>query len=343
VRCRGPWTAEGAVRFAVRCGLVAVCAVLLSAAPAAATFPGLNGRIAFNRFVEESEGVGLFSVSPFGADLQALTSFGPGVNAVFSDFSPDGKRLAFDTDKTGEPQIWVVNADGSGTQQLTADPGEARDPAFSPDGRSLAIEANFDGNGIYVIPASLPAGTFANPALARRVTVADPGGYDSEPQFSPDGRWIVFVRYSADCAFDETFEDCTTRIFRVRTDGSRLQQLTAAELNASAPDYHPSGLFIAFDTGDNFVEPNVGHIMAMLADGSHQRALIRGDEDAYYNNPVFSPDGLRMVFGRWDADGQSGGRIWTALATGHFPRQLLDTPTGDNKPDWASRGRLFGR
>ena len=328
------------MRFSLRCGPVGACALLLlllGAGPALATFPGKNGRISFNQFIEtdESVSVKLFTVSPFGTGLRPLSSFGPGVFAVFSDWSPDGERLALDTDASGSVQAWTINADGSGARQLTDGPGDVFDPAYSPDGRSLAVEGNFDGNGIYVIPSKLPPGKFVKPAQARRVTEAEPGGYDSEPQFSPDGRWIAFTRYSAECASGDV-ENCVTRVFRVRADGSRLQQLTAPELNASSPDYHPTGLWITFDTGDNFVAPDVGSIMVMHADGSHKRALARGDDDDYFNNPVFSPNGLRISFVRWEADGQTGGQIWTALATGHLARPLLGA-SSVNKPDWGSR------
>ena len=107
-------------------------------------------------------------------------------------------------------------------------------------------------------------------------------------------------------------------------------------LNRSAPDWYPSGLAIAFDSHDNFFAPNVGHIMVMLADGSHKRVIVRGDQDSHYGNPSFSPDGTRIAFTHWplDPDGNPlEGNIFTARVTGAAPRQLTDGAQ-DNKADW---------
>ena len=72
-------------------------------------------------------------------------------------------------------------------------------------------------------------------------------------------------------------------------------------------------------------------------DGSGERVILQGDDDDYFNNPSFSPDGRRVVFARWQADDpDAGSRIWVARADGRNPRQLLDSPTTDNKPDWGS-------
>ena len=132
---------------------------------------------------------------------------------------------------------------------------------------------------------------------------------------------------------------CTTRILRVRTNGSRLQQLTSPELNASAPDYHPSGRFIAFDTHDNFPAPNAGHIAMMREDGSDVRVILRGDEQNFFNNPSFSPDGRQITFARWLVSVPNDPEIWTARADGRRAHALLADQSFANKPDWGSSTR----
>ena len=96
------------------------------------------------------------------------------------------------------------------------------DPAFSPDGRSLAVDACPDDTpGIFLIPAKSRTGAPLTAASAQRVTRVTDGGFDSEPQISPDGRWIVFTRYSVECTEDDDDRsDCQTRIFKVRTNGT---------------------------------------------------------------------------------------------------------------------------
>jgi Tol biopolymer transport system component len=342
----------------VRIALAALLVSLLTAAPAGATYFGVNGKISFNRFFElpnDQFRSDLFSVNPDGSNLFQVTNFGVETFSEFSDHSPDGRTLAFqrfNLDATSEDeqrahQIWLTDADGTNARQLTAfaetDAYEgAFDPAFSPDGRTLAIDSVADGvPGIFLIPARAPKGKLITEADAVRVTSApEDTAFDSEPQFSPDGRWIVFTRFSIEC-FGEDPALCQTRVYKVRTNGTGLRLLAGPEINASAPDWHPSGLAIAVDTHDSFFAPNVGHIMVMLADGSHKRVIVRGDADSHYGNPSFSPDGTRIAYTHWSLgapDEPVDGNIWTAWVSGHHPRQITDSGR-DNKADWGPRPR----
>jgi eukaryotic-like serine/threonine-protein kinase len=93
-------------------------------------------------------------------------------------FSPDGRKLAFVSERSGSRELWVSNADGTHAVQLTSLGWQkVGQPSWSPDGRFLA----FHGSGILVIPS---AGGSAH-------RVADDGGW---PSWSADGRWIYFRR-----------------------------------------------------------------------------------------------------------------------------------------------------
>ena len=60
-------------------------------------------------------------------------------------WSPDGRKLAFVSDRDGNSEVYVMNADGSGQRNLTRNPAYDADPAWSPDGRKLAFVSNRDG------------------------------------------------------------------------------------------------------------------------------------------------------------------------------------------------------
>jgi Tol biopolymer transport system component len=287
-----------------------------------------NGDISFNRltFDDPTYFVDLFSVRANGSGLTQLTNFGPFTGAEFSDHSPDGRTIAFhvwnDATET-PPQIYTADADGRNPRQLTDDPCGVADPAFSPDGRTLVVDAcPGDVSGIFLIPARSKDGKPIPLSAAQRITRRTDGGFDTEPQISPDGKWIMFTRYSVECTDDATFENCQTAIYKIRTSGKDLRHLVGPEYNPSAPDWHPSGLGIAFDTHDNRLAPNAGDIMVALADGSHKQVNV-----AFTHWPL-NPDG----------ENADSSEIWTAWITGHG-RQRLTSGANDNKADWGPKPR----
>jgi TolB protein len=284
--------------------VLAVAIIAVGAAPASATFPGPNGRIAFNAFVEKTKSVEIFTATPNGGDVRRLTR-SPNTLSGLPDWSPDGQRIAFFSERLNvdQPvQIQVMNADGSGVTQLTAGPGFHGSPAWSPDAASLAIASDWGDHpalqGIWIIPASDPDGVTQQDA--RRLTTLPPSfrGEDFEPQFSPDGSSIVFTRFKS---------PRKSAIHRVGIDGTGLQRLTPWRLNASDPDWSPDGQRIAFDSGDfNGQTDGGGDIYVMRADGSGRKRLTDfpllrqkccpPGFPGLANNPVWSPSGTRIMF-----------------------------------------------
>jgi Tol biopolymer transport system component len=99
-------------------------------------------------------------------------------------FSPDGGRIAFISERSGQSEIWIANSDGRNPVQLTSFSGLAvGSPRWAPDGRRIAFDCVKDGHAdIYVISAEGGAPT--------RVTT-EPGN-DVRPSWSGDGLWIYF-------------------------------------------------------------------------------------------------------------------------------------------------------
>ena len=99
-------------------------------------------------------------------------------------FSPDGQRVVFISDRSGESEVWVADSAGNNPVKLTsmgAIPGFAR---WSPDGKTIAFHSNPDGNGdIFVVSA--------DGGKPRKLTVDS--GTDTFPCFSRDGQWIYFT------------------------------------------------------------------------------------------------------------------------------------------------------
>ena len=99
-------------------------------------------------------------------------------------FSPDGKRMVFASDRDGHLEIWVSASDGSGAAELTTlRSPRSGSPRWSPDGRQIVFDSLASGNNdIWMV------GSEGGPA--KRITT-EPSN-DARPSFSRDGRWIYF-------------------------------------------------------------------------------------------------------------------------------------------------------
>jgi Tol biopolymer transport system component len=338
----------------VRASLTAVALTLLSSLPAQATFSGPDGRITFARYVPETNGLEIFSAAANGSDLQQLTSSGQDRSSRPSDWSPNGTVIAFDSDRVDRDgledsvQVYLMpwNGENQGLTQLTIGEGFHGDPAWAPDASHLAIDSDWGDypaeQGIWIIPASDADGVTI--ADAQRVTGPPPlGDFDSEPQYSPDGRWIVFTRFH-ECPFNEHArvfapKGCTQAIYKVRTDGSSLTRLTAWGQENSAPDWSPDGSRIAYDSCDVGRIGCTADIYVMNADGSNKQRLthtpaVQGGTFAIANNPVWSPAGDRIIYSQW-IDGGFPVEIRSMNPDGSNVTTLV---AGDYFQNWADAG-----
>jgi Tol biopolymer transport system component/predicted Ser/Thr protein kinase len=103
---------------------------------------------------------------------------------VWSAYSPDGKRIAFASDRSGSMEIWTCHSDGSNLIQLTSVGGLVGNPRWSPDGKFIVFDSRRAGQAdIFVIGAE-----GGNP---QRLTT-DPSS-DTQASWSHDGRWIYFA------------------------------------------------------------------------------------------------------------------------------------------------------
>ena len=98
-------------------------------------------------------------------------------------YSPDGKRIAFTSARSGSNEVWVCDSEGLNAIQLTSFGGpDVGSPRWSPDGRNIAFDSKATGNrDIYIIGAE-----------GGKPRVVTNGADDVRPSWSSDGRWIYF-------------------------------------------------------------------------------------------------------------------------------------------------------
>ncbi len=141
-------------------------------------------------------------------------------------FSPDGKRITFQSNRSGSWEIWICDSDGANPVQLTSFRGpETGTPRWSPDGRQIAFDSRAPGYGaIYVINTE--------GGLPRQLTWGPSD--DRVPSWSRDPRWIYF---SSNRGRDR-------QIWKVPAGGGELVQVT--EKGGYAAFESPDGKFVYF-------------------------------------------------------------------------------------------------
>jgi TolB protein len=220
-------------------------------------------------------------------------------------WSPDGSKLVFASRREGRSHIYVMEADGSGTRRLTSGKHEDTAPSWSRDGRWITFARD---NTLYLLS---PTG-----GKLRRLT-RTPGGEEREPSWSPDGEWIAFVRRRPGFT--------THEIWRVRPDGSGLQQVTHLDASSYGPDWSADGKRIAFSSNVNDGRYQIYEI------GSSGQGLRRLTfQPGEYFDPSWSPDGKTLLFER-------DGIVYT-LVPGATETALTDGPN-DGSPAWRPRSQ----
>lgn len=208
---------------------------------------------------------------------------------VFPNFSPDGRSIAYSSDRTGAFEIYLrqLGPDG-GEVQLTHDGGNM-EPAWSPDGQWIAYHSAKAG-GIWIIPAF--GGT------SRRLA-----NFGSHPAWSRDSGKIAFASGIIG-AITETELGTTpdSTIWTVNVHDGNLSQLTHRTGNTlqtfgdSSPQWSPDDRRILFATN--------GRIWTVDASGNDARPVL---PDRFAYDPVFSSDGQHIYFLSLDSEGSS---IW---------------------------------
>ena len=165
-------------------------------------------------------------------------------------FSPDGKSLAFVSDRwIGRYDLWLQPIDAKGPagepRRLTDQAGSVAQPAFSPDGRFIAYHRAFNGQrDIWIVSTT----------GAQSVQFTSEPAMDVEPDWSPDGRSIVFVSNR-----DGAPQVWTAPVVDGRPAGP-ARRVTSGAVAGESPAWSPDGSLIAFVGTD-------GEVWTVPADG----------------------------------------------------------------------------
>jgi Tol biopolymer transport system component len=261
---------------------VIIAAVGSLASGGLATTPGKNGLIAYSQELSPQH-FQIFTIRPDGSGARQITH---ATSAENPDWSPNGKKIVFELERKSpfRKGVALMPASGTGVRILTPK-GIQGQPSVSPDGGSIVYERDIaaGNNGIWIMRAD---GTHN-----RRVTRGRRPFRDTDPNFSPDGKLITFVR--------EKEEHRLQALFAVRPDGSALRRLTPYSWDVAIKhDWSPDGKLIVLTTNGDLVRPaESANLVTIRPDGSGMRRLTRftgGTKNAIAGS--FSPDGKQIVF-----------------------------------------------
>jgi TolB protein len=229
--------------------------------------------------------------------------------------SEGGARLAFAAFRHGQWDLYTVGDSGQDLRQLTNDPYEDREPAYSPDGKKLAFASRHERNwDLYVLDL----------ATGQQTRLTDHPAYDGAPAWSPDATRIAF----------ESSRSGDLDIWVIDVDGGALTNLTADSQDGDfAPAWSPDGVWIAFTSwrrGDK-------DLFALDLETGTLAQLT--DNQAAEEWPAWSPDGKRLAFVRsWLGEREVYVMDVSSPEAGSKPAAQVTWLGGDESPTWSPGG-----
>jgi dipeptidyl aminopeptidase/acylaminoacyl peptidase len=284
----------------------------------------------FSDVMTDKHASNLWIVDFDGTEERALTT--GTYNDSDARWSPDGRRIAYISDREGKPQIYVRWMDGGQTAQLTNLESAPSDLSWSPDGKLISFSAFVEGEApkIAKLPKAPEGAKWADPPKAydrliyrfngrgylkpgvkQRFVIAADGGAPRQltsgnlpyggGEFSGGGRAVwtpdeKFLIFSANAHPDYEYQPLNTEIYEVSLADGQVKALTNRNGPDGSPAISPDGKTIAY-TGfdDRYQGHQTTHLYLMSRDGSNSRvATPQLDRDV--ENPQWAADGSGVYF-----------------------------------------------
>ncbi|MBW3566625.1 MAG: amidohydrolase family protein [Proteobacteria bacterium] len=244
----------------------------------------------------------IFTIPATGGDAKQITS---GMAWDMQPrFSPDGREIAFTSDRAGGDNIWIMKADGSEPRQLTDEEFRLlNNPTWSPDGEYIVARKHFTerrslGSGeiwLYHVGGGKGLQLTEKPNHQKDV---------NDPAFSPDGRYVYFDQDTTPGDFFEYNKDSTGQIYSVRRldrETGEIDNYISGPGGAIKPTPSPDGKWVAFlrrnDFKTNLFLKNVeSGELVQLFDGMERDMQEIWAIHGVFTNIAWTPDSRSILF-----------------------------------------------
>ncbi len=230
-------------------------------------------------------------------------------------WSPDGMKIAYQTTQSGNPDVWVMRADGTGQTQLTFGEAWNYDAEWAPDNRKIAYVSEETGNpDIWIMNV--------DGSIKEQLTTSL--SLEQQPAFSPDGEWIA---YTSDLSGN-------LDIWIMRPDGTEQTQITKLPSSETYPAWGGEEEELFYVSDGSFISSRTEGVKKLMKMNSFE-SPVKIINAEYSDHPALHPRGVLIAY--TDLKFSPTGITLSSDLSGH-KKTIISNEFTQHSPAWSPDG-----